>query len=107
MKLNPKMMEQAMKKMGVQAQEIPAEEVIIRSRDKDIIIRDPQVSLVKMMGQESFQITGAWEERARGVPEADVRMVMEKTGCSAEQARKALEETGGDIAESILRLSGA
>ena len=32
-------------------------------------------------------------------------MVSEKTGKSEKEARKALEETNGDIAEAIVRLS--
>ncbi len=31
-------------------------------------------------------------------------MVAEQTGCSEEAARKALEETKGDIAEAIVKL---
>jgi NACalpha-BTF3-like transcription factor len=32
-------------------------------------------------------------------------MVMEQAGCSEEQAREALEKSGGDIAQAILSLS--
>lgn len=104
MKLNPKQIEKAMKRMGIQSQEIEAEEVIIKCSDKEIVITNPQVSKVNMMGQDSFQIVGEVSERSGGgISEDDVKMVMDQTGCSEEEARKSLEETG-DIAESILKL---
>ena len=34
----------------------------------------------------------------------DVKLVQEQTGADAEAARKALEETQGDMAEAIIRL---
>ncbi len=103
MKLNPRQIEKAMKRMGIQSQEIEAEEVIIRSADKEIVISNPQVSRVNMMGQDTFQVSGEVSERSRGASEEDVRMVMEQTGASEEEARHVLEETR-DIAESIIRL---
>ncbi len=54
MKINPKQLEKAMKQMGVKSEEIPADEVIIKSQDKEIVISNPQVQKVNMMGQESF-----------------------------------------------------
>jgi nascent polypeptide-associated complex subunit alpha len=38
------------------------------------------------------------------VPEADVKLVSEQTGKTAEEAKKALEQTGGDLAKAILLL---
>ena len=103
MKLNPKQIEKAMKSMGIQSQEVEAEEVIIRAKDKEIVITNPQVSRVNMMGQDSFQVSGDISERERGVSGDDVKMVMEQAGVGEEEARKSLEETG-DIAESIMKL---
>lgn len=104
MKINQRQIEQAMKKMGIQSQEIEAEEVIIRTREKEIVISHPQVAKVNMMGQETYQITGEVSERpAQRFSLEDVKMVMGQAGCSEEEALEALEETG-DIAEAILRL---
>lgn len=36
--------------------------------------------------------------------EDDVKLVMEETGCTREEAIKALKETNGDIAEAIIRV---
>ena len=105
MKINPKQMEKAMRQMGMKVENIDAEEVIIKTRGADIIISSPQVSRVNMMGQDTFQISGEISEKPREKFSAeDIRMIMEKTGCSEEEAAQALEETG-DIAEAILRLS--
>jgi len=38
------------------------------------------------------------------ISDEDVQLVVEQTGASPEEARKALEETGGDIAAAILKL---
>jgi nascent polypeptide-associated complex subunit alpha len=103
MKLNPKQIEKAMKRMGIQAVEIDAEEVIIRTASKDIVITNPSVSRVNMMGQDTFQVSGEVSESGKGVSEEDVQMVASKTGASEEEARVALSETG-DIAEAILKL---
>jgi len=104
-KLNPKQMEKAMKKMGVKQEEIDATEVIIKTKDKELIIRDPHVAKVNMMGQESIQITGSIEERElKSYKEEDVKTVSEQAGCSEEEAREALEKSNGDLAEAILNL---
>ena len=93
-----------MKQMGMQMSQIDAEEVIIKTPDKEIVISNPQVSKVKAMGQETFQITGEISERPReDISEEDVEMVAEQAKVSKEEARETLEETK-DIAEAIMRL---
>lgn len=104
-KINPKQIEKAMKQMGVKQEEIDATEVIIKTHDKELLIRNPHVTKVNMMGQESIQITGDVEERdLKLYKEEDVKTVMDQAGCSEEEAVKALEEHKGDLAEAILSL---
>jgi nascent polypeptide-associated complex subunit alpha len=104
MKINQKQLEMAMKRMGMQTTQIEAEEVVIKTPGKDIVITDPQVTLMNVMGQKSFQIVGSIEERQKDkFSDDDISMVMGKTGASREQARKALAEEG-DLASAILRL---
>ncbi len=104
MKINPKQMERMMKQMGIQATNIEAEEVVIKTPDKEIVISNPQVSKVKAMGQETFQITGEISERPREeISEEDVEMVAEQTGVSKDEAKAMLEQTK-DIAEAIMKL---
>ncbi len=103
--MNPKMLKDAMKKMGIKQEEIPATEVIIKTPDKDLIIRNPQVAKVIAMGQESLQITGDIEElAAQKFSEDDVKTVAEQAKVSKEKAKQALEKAGGDLAQAILDL---
>lgn len=103
--MNPKMVKEAMKKMGIKQEEIPATEVIIKTPDKDLIIRNPQVAKVIAMGQETFQISGDVEVmEAQKFSEEDVKTVAEQAKVSKEKAREALEKSNGDLAQAILEL---
>lgn len=105
MNLNPRDLEKAMKKLGVKQETIDANEVIIKCDDKELFIKNPKVLKVDMMGQESLQITGEIEERSlEKYNEEDVKTVMEQTGCSRDEAIKALEESDGDLAAAILNV---
>ena len=102
--INPKQMQKMMKKMGLKQEEIDAQEVIIKLRDKNLVISDPQVMKVRMMGEETFQISGqVREENIENFTEGDIKTVMEQTDCTHEEAKNALEETN-DLAEAILKL---
>lgn len=109
MKLNPKDLQKAMQRMGIQQQEIDAVEVIIRCQDKEIVIPNPQVAKVNMMGQESWQISGQAQERALSsepdIKDEDVQTVMEQTNASKEDALNAIKQAKGDLAQAILTLS--
>lgn len=107
--MNPRKMQQMMRQLGIQQVEIPATEVIIKTEDKEIVVLNPSVSKVNMMGQETFQVSGVVEERALDtkpkVMEEDISTVMERAGVDRETARKALDEAEGDLAEAIINLS--
>lgn len=109
--MNPKQlkqMERQMKKMGMQMKDIPnVKEVIIRCEDKDIVIKDAQVSLMNAMGQETYQIVGVSEEQSRElvIPEEDIQMVAHQANVSPEEAENALKKSNGDLAEAILKLA--
>lgn len=105
--INPKKMQGMMKQMGIAQEEISASKVIIEKKDgTKLIIEEPSVIKIKMQGQASFQITGEEKEESEEVEisEDDINTVVEKTGCTKEQAKESLEKTG-DLAESILELS--
>jgi nascent polypeptide-associated complex subunit alpha len=106
--VDPRMLKQAMKRMGVQQEEIDATEVIIRTPDKEIIITNPSVSKVKMMGDESWQISGeAIEREISAVPdidEEDIKTVMDQAGVSGDIARETIQKHNGDLAAAILEL---
>jgi len=100
--INPKQMQKMMNQMGMKQEEIPASEVIIKG-PKEIIIKNPHVMKVDMMGQETFQITGEVSEGS-GISKDDVLTVSVQADVSEEEAKKALEETKGDLAEAIMNL---
>lgn len=106
--VNPKQMKQMMKQLGIQQQDVEASEVIIRCADREIVIHNPQVAKVNMMGQKTWQITGEEEERSLDtkpeINEDDVKTVMEQTGCGEEQAKTAIEQAEGDLAQAIVSL---
>lgn len=98
--MNKKMLEQAMKQLNVKQEEIDADEIIIKG-SKNLIIKNPQVIKMNIMGQETLQITGKIEEL---INEDDIKMIMEQSNCSREKAVKALNENNGDLASAILSL---
>ncbi|MBI4174451.1 MAG: nascent polypeptide-associated complex protein [Candidatus Aenigmarchaeota archaeon] len=101
-KPDPKKVEQIMKKLNMKVQEIPAELVTIKAKDKTIIISNPQIMLADMMGREVYQISGEVSESS--VNEEDVRMIMDKTGKDRDTVVKKLEELDNDLAKAIVEL---
>jgi nascent polypeptide-associated complex subunit alpha len=99
--IDPKMMKQAMKAMGVKQEEINASEVIIKANGKKIVFRNPQVMKIEMRGEASYQISGESEE-IEDVNEDDVKLVMEQASVDRETAMNALKNSNGDIAEAIV-----
>ncbi|MFH1317202.1 MAG: nascent polypeptide-associated complex protein [Candidatus Woesearchaeota archaeon] len=106
--VNPKMMKQAMKKMGMQQVDIDATQVIIKTPEKNLIIDNPEVAKVTAMGQETFQISGEVREEAISsepdISEDDIQTVMDQTNCSEQEAKEAIEKSEGDLAQAILEL---
>lgn len=103
--MDPKKMNAMMKQLGIKQEEIEATRVIIEKEGGRIIINNPGVQKIVMQGQESWQITGEATEEEIGIKEADVLLVMEKTGKNKEDSMTALKEADGDIAEAIMKLS--
>ena len=99
--LNIKQIEKVMKQFGIEAEEIQAQEVIIKGFDRDIVIKNPKVTKIKAKGEESFQIIGKAEEKV-SIREEDVELVASKAGISKEEAKKILEEAEGDLAKAIM-----
>lgn len=107
MKISPKQIEKAMRRMGIQTSQIEAEEVIIKTPDKEIVISNPQVAKVNLMGQDTWQITGEVSERTRApFSEDDVKTVVNQTGANEEEVKQVLYQTHGDLAQAILRIKG-
>jgi nascent polypeptide-associated complex subunit alpha len=113
--VNPRQMQQAMKKMGIKQTNISnAKEVIIRTTDKEIVLTNVEVVCVDMQGSRNYQISGDEEIRELGAsdrtpaaasfPAEDIDLVMGQTGCDRERAVKALEDAKGQPAEAILKI---
>lgn len=107
-KMNPRQMNQMMKKLGINVKEIPnVEKVIIITEKKEYVFSDAEVTVMDAQGQKTYQVTGnpAVAKREKEAPKEDIGLVVEQTGVSEEEAKKALKETKGDIAEAIMKLS--
>ena len=104
--MDPKKMQAVMKQMGIKTEEISATSVTIETDSSKYIVESPQVMRITMQGQDSFQISGNVRVEQKTSSE-DVKMVMEQAGCSEEQAKDALEKSGGDLAEAIILLTEA
>jgi nascent polypeptide-associated complex subunit alpha len=106
--MNPRKMQQMMRRMGISQQEIEATQVIIKTPEKELVINNPQVSKVNMMGQQTFQVIGEVEERSVStepeINEEDIKTVMEQTGISEEEAKEAIKRNDFDLAKAIMEL---
>lgn len=104
--------------MGVNAREMPEiKEVIFRTENKEIIVQNPTVTSLEIQGQQIFQIVGeGLEEReitkeiqpkpeTPKILEEDILLVAQQANVSFEEAKSALEETKGDLAQAILILT--
>jgi len=101
--MDPKQMARMMKQMGINTEEVAAERVIIETADEKIIVEPAQVTKISAQGQDSFQVSGSVRTE-QSMKDEDVELVMEKAGCTREQATEALTKSGGDIAEAIISL---
>ena len=103
--INPAKMQGMMKKMGISQTNLPVNRVIFEMDDSKLVIEDPTVVKIMMQGNEMYQVSGeAVEESNESISSDDVKMVMSQAGVSEKEARAALEETNGDIAEAIMKL---
>ncbi len=104
-KINPKMIQETMKRMGISQTPIDAKRVVFEMEGNNLVIDEPSVTKIMMQGQETYQVAGeAREESTESFSERDVEMVMEKTGKGEEDVRGALENNHGDIALTIMEL---
>ena len=108
--IDPRALKSMMDRMGIHSEELEARRVVIECEGMDIVIDNPSVTLIEAQGSKSFQVAGEAREVKKEInaeiSEEDVSMVMEKTGVGAEEAREALNASGGNIAEAILSLTG-
>jgi len=110
-RMNPREAKRMMQRMGMNMGAMPdVEQVVFKTSSKEIIVENPEVTVMEMQGQKIFQVMGdritekAVEKEVK-IPEEDVQLVAIQTKVSSDQARAALEQTKGDLAQAILLLS--
>jgi len=121
-------MRRRMQQQGIEMDQINATRVIIESQEKTLVIDQPEVVLMKQMGQEIYQVIGEAEEYSVGevtigekeegevaevieeseakpvITENDIMLVAAQANVDKEEANAALIDTEGDIAKAILFL---
>ena len=129
--MDSRKMKQMMNQMGIDLEEIDAEEVVIRTADEEMVFHEADVQRMDAQGQSTYQIVGEPDVRPRGegggdgeaaeatddsaeagddsadepeIPESDIEIVAGRTGASKADAREALAETDGDLAAAVERL---
>jgi nascent polypeptide-associated complex subunit alpha len=108
MGMNPRQMKKLMKQLGIKMEELEGvKEVVLKLEGKEIVLKDPVVTVMVVQGEKTYQIVPGSEEvrEVLEIPEEDIELVMEQAGVDRETALKALKETKGDIAEAILKLT--
>ncbi len=107
--VNPRQLKAMMRQMGMSQEDLDAQEVIIKTGDKILKFSNPQIQKVVMQGQTTFQLSGDYEEiedvAKVEISQDDIETVSEQAGVSKDDARKALENAQGDIAQAIVDLS--
>jgi nascent polypeptide-associated complex subunit alpha len=105
--MDPRQAKKMMRQLGYKEWE-GVEEVIIRTADREVVIRNPGVAEMDTQGQHMFMVTGKVEEAVPGggpvIPDEDVQLVAERAGVTPEEARQALLEADGEPAEAIIKL---
>ncbi|QLD88520.1 nascent polypeptide-associated complex protein [Natronomonas salina] len=125
--LNPRKMKQMMNQMGIDLEDIDAEEVIIRTPEEELVFHNAEVQRMDAQGQQTYQVVGEPDSRPRGeggdtdeagaiedadasgggsssdFSEQDVEIVAQRAGVPEETARETLEETG-DLAAAVQQL---
>jgi len=121
-------MRRRMQQQGIDMDQIDATRVIIEGPDKTLVIEQPEVILMKQMGQEMYQIIGDAEEYSSDefaigervdvenldpkeeivskttITENDVMLVAAQANVPKEEANSALIDCDGDIAKAIIYL---
>jgi nascent polypeptide-associated complex subunit alpha len=101
-----------MQRMGMETNPIDGvKDVTIRTSDRKIVIDEPAVVSIRMQGQSIFQVAGGTlrEEPITAsskplIPEDDIALVAQQAGVTLEEATRALESSGGDLAQAIVSL---
>ena len=106
--MNPRKMKQMMEQMGIDMEDIDAQEVIIRTPDEELVFDDAEVQLMEAQGQKTYQVVGEPESRELGSGEGSAAAAADDadetdsdSGVDEDTAREALEANDGDLADAV------
>ena len=109
MKMDNRNARRMMDRLGINMKEIPnVQEVVIKTPERELPITNASVSEVNAQGNRMFQVAGDVEEvevEKKVFSDEDILLVQQQTGASRERATAALEESDGEVARAILKLS--
>ncbi|MFX1359720.1 MAG: nascent polypeptide-associated complex protein [Promethearchaeota archaeon] len=121
-------MRRRMQQQGIDMDQIEATRVIIEGTEKTLVIEQPEVILMKQMGQQIYQVLGEAREylpeellveekedtellessndieAKPTITENDIMLVAAQANVDKEEAKAILIECEGDIAKAILQL---
>lgn len=101
---NPQQMKSMLKQFGIKTEDLTVSRVVFETAGKKIVFDNPQVTLMDTKGQKIYSVIGESREESAGVSDEDVQMVAEQAKVSKIEAKAALEESDGDIAQAIIKL---
>ena len=109
-----------MNQMGMKMNELgDIKRVILQGDKREIIIEGPQVTSINVQGTKMYQVAGGRETEGKPstaaaaaepeeapleIPEEDILLVAQQASVSIEVAKKALEDSEGDLAQAIIKL---
>ncbi|MCX8195848.1 MAG: nascent polypeptide-associated complex protein [Acidilobaceae archaeon] len=110
----PEDVARAMRRLGISIEEEKALRVIVELEDGSRLVVESPKGFVIMKQRDQppvLMVVGEYTKVKEELPakrysEEDVHFVAEQAGVSPEEARRALEETGGDVAAAIFKLTG-
>jgi nascent polypeptide-associated complex subunit alpha len=123
-------MRRKMQQQGISMDPIDVSRVIFELEEKTLVIEQPEVFLIKQMGQEVYQVIGNAEEKSLDISseesiqvensteiedvheeelkveitEQDIQLVASQANVSLKEAESALKEANGNIAQAIIFL---
>ncbi|MFP3299545.1 MAG: nascent polypeptide-associated complex protein [Thermoplasmatales archaeon] len=112
-RVNERQVKRMMQQMGIKSNDLDdVVEVRIVLKDKTIIIKEPNVSVIEVQGNKTYTVVGK-EEIIQGqmdkqtiedtnLKEEDIKLVMEKAGVTREKAIEALKSNNYMVAEAII-----
>ena len=121
---NERQMQMMMRRLGMVTEPVEGvEEVVIRTKDRELVFARPEVTALTVQGVKTYQVVGDMTTRGRtaaapagpataaaappppaGPPEEDIQLVMEQAQVERSEAIAALKATDGAPAEAILRI---